>query len=117
MTATLSLTVAAKDNHGREAGLPAPLGASWTPIQPVWQTVTLNPAATTALTVPDDATLLVLDLQAAYDLVLKGGASDDGIPLAANSLGLPVVLPLGTDAEVRVANERDTDQEIRAYFL
>ncbi len=118
-SAFLELNVSLINSAGGQTG-PPPLGQGWTPPANFSSAlVTLAASDDTQLAIPTGSKLLILYLDTAKNLFLKAAEADDGIPLAATTLplALPLVLPLGDDAEVWIANGEASIQYVRQWTL
>ncbi len=118
-SAFLELNVSLINAQGGQAG-PPPLGQGWTPPDNYSSAlVTLAASDGTQLVIPTGSKLLILYLDTAKNLFLKDSEIADGIPLAATTLpiGLPLVLPLGDDPEVWIANGEASIQYVRQWTL
>lgn len=105
--ATLRLNVALAGSEGtlQLSHEPAPL--RWAPLVGQRQDVVLTGSAFTALTVPSNASLLVMVLpNTAASLTLKGITGDTGTVIvpASGFKGFPLLLPLGSAPSIGIAN-------------
>lgn len=83
------------------------------------QTISLTGSAFTSLTVPSGSKLVMLFLDGAISLVLKGITGDSGITLApsTNPIGVDALIPLGASPTIGILNNSTSTQVIEICFL
>lgn len=116
----LSLSIGSQDDRGAQvSGFPPQIQRGWTGNAPTVRRFTLAGEDDTEIEVPASTKYVAAPLQDAFNLFLKGEASDTGVPLCFEDspLGLAWGQPWdGSTTSFFLSNGEEDDQIVEIWF-